>query len=295
MVRFFLTPTAPMRMGYGKWNLQKPYRSVSWFALRHNNLRRTHITSRHIAHRCILAAVFGMLLAMIANAQIGGTRTLEMILVGHPADSAQYYSSGSPGSSSDSGFVRGIKFGVEEADRTGRMLGWRVTLRNLPSVAAALQQTEDGPVIVLPQALSLSPLDVSTIQERQALVLVASRSGAGAEHCQSSTFYIAREAQPAAARWDSTWEKFGAAQLNQRYRARFHEGMNGDVWAGWLAAKIISEAAFRAGSTKGSSIGEYFLNPDTRFDGHLGIPLRFDSGHVLLSDSAGITRERPCA
>ena len=38
--------------------------------------------------------------------------------------------------------------------------------------------------------------------------------------------------------WDASLERFGATQLNDRYRRRFGVGMDGPAWAGWFAAKL---------------------------------------------------------
>ena len=75
--------------------------------------------------------------------------------------------------------------------------------------------------------------------------------------------------------WHAGLERYGAAQLNDRYRARFgaSAAMSGAAWAGWFAAKAIVEAALRTPDATAASIRERLLA--LRFDGHQGIPLYF--------------------
>jgi hypothetical protein len=86
----------------------------------------------------------------------------------------------------------------------------------------------------------------------------------------------AASATPAhAAMWHPTLEAFGAAQLNARFRARFHREMSPSAWAGWCAAKIAIEAFLRTGSHDASNLRAYLERDDVQFDGHKGAPLSF--------------------
>jgi ABC-type branched-subunit amino acid transport system substrate-binding protein len=75
--------------------------------------------------------------------------------------------------------------------------------------------------------------------------------------------------------WHSSLEKYGAAQLNDRYRARSGCPMTSAAWAGWFAIKCAWEASLRAQSTNPSALMEVFDKDETQFDGHKGAPLSF--------------------
>ena len=70
--------------------------------------------------------------------------------------------------------------------------------------------------------------------------------------------------------WHHRLERFGAAQLNDRFRAA---GIAPDdqAWLGWFAVKLSWEAAVRGRSPA-----------ELRYDGHKGMPLRFNDAGVLL-------------
>jgi ABC-type branched-subunit amino acid transport system substrate-binding protein len=75
--------------------------------------------------------------------------------------------------------------------------------------------------------------------------------------------------------WHPSLERFGAAQLNDRFRARFGAPMDGAAWAGWMAVKVLWEASLRARTTEGAGIRAYLARESTQFDGHKGWPLSF--------------------
>jgi ABC transporter substrate binding protein (PQQ-dependent alcohol dehydrogenase system) len=77
--------------------------------------------------------------------------------------------------------------------------------------------------------------------------------------------------------WAGTLERYGASQINNRFRARYQTPMDGGAWAGWVAVKIAAEAALRAHSVKAGAILSYLETPSTTFDGHKGWPLSFRS------------------
>jgi hypothetical protein len=73
--------------------------------------------------------------------------------------------------------------------------------------------------------------------------------------------------------WRGDLTRYGAAQLNDRYRRRFGGEMTAAAWAGWLAVKIAAETLLRSdGQPPEEVLG------DLEFDGHKGEPLRFDAG-----------------
>ena len=79
----------------------------------------------------------------------------------------------------------------------------------------------------------------------------------------------------AAAAWDSRLERFGADQLNQRFRARFGEEMDSQGWVGWFAVKVLWESTLRARATLPATLLRYLGSDAAQFDGHKGRPLSF--------------------
>jgi len=75
--------------------------------------------------------------------------------------------------------------------------------------------------------------------------------------------------------WDARLERFGADQLNQRFRARFGEGMDSRGWVGWFAVKLLWESTLRARSTAPDALMRWLASDAAQFDGHKGRPLSF--------------------
>lgn len=75
--------------------------------------------------------------------------------------------------------------------------------------------------------------------------------------------------------WHAGLERYGAAQLNERYARRHSAPMDGAAWAGWMAVKALAEAALRAERADGPTVAAWLVRQDVAFDGHKGEPLRF--------------------
>ena len=94
-----------------------------------------------------------------------------------------------------------------------------------------------------------------------------------------------REAAPGAVVWHASLFRYGASQLNDRFRAAGVEPTAG-AWAGWFGVKALWESQLRD-------------TPLTKmlFDGHKGRPLTFDpASRALLQplyqiDGARVTNE----
>jgi ABC-type branched-subunit amino acid transport system substrate-binding protein len=116
------------------------------------------------------------------------------------------------------------------------------------------------------------------------------------EHCDRTTFHVAaseamlsdalalwrRDAPPSVADapgsvslWHPELERFGAGQLNDRFRSRFGEGMQPAGWASWMAVKVLWEAAARARTSEADVLARFLASGRARFDGHKGMPLSF--------------------
>jgi ABC transporter substrate binding protein (PQQ-dependent alcohol dehydrogenase system) len=83
--------------------------------------------------------------------------------------------------------------------------------------------------------------------------------------------------------WDSTLERFGADQLNQRFRVAAGRAMTSEAYAGWVAVKILWEASLRAHSVDPGVLSRALLSPTSRFDGHKGSALSFRASDHRLS------------
>lgn len=81
--------------------------------------------------------------------------------------------------------------------------------------------------------------------------------------------------------WHDGLRRYGAAQLNDRFRRRFRQPPGAPEWAGWFAVKALWEGALRAGSTEPRRLAAVLASDSTRFDGHKGEPLGFDRRHQL--------------
>ena len=69
--------------------------------------------------------------------------------------------------------------------------------------------------------------------------------------------------------WHHSLKKYGAAQLNARFKTATARDMDEDAWFGWLAVKLIVEAALR-----NQPLAKILT------DGHKGAPLHFETSRL---------------
>ncbi|HKN57837.1 MAG TPA: hypothetical protein VJV97_03235, partial [Gemmatimonadaceae bacterium] len=211
---------------------------------------------------------------------------------------------------------RGVRLGTAEAKQTANLFGNDVQLFEASvgtdAVAAATQILSRRQVQVFIAASAVDAERLSNFAEQRHIIFlnVASRSQALRAACRRYTFHVeasetmyasailpARQAAPRTTRgtsslvardsvvlWGSALERYGASQINDRYRAKYHVGMDGGAWAGWFAVKLISESALRARSSDPSKLLAYLELPSTSFDGHKGWPLGFRSADHQLRE-----------
>ena len=166
-------------------------------------------------------------------------------------------------------FALGLRFGAAEADRSAALFGWRV------------EQVESAPGA--PLAADISALVIASdapVRAPGPLVLLAT--------CRHdvSGFRLLPDAacettHDDALLWHASLRAFGAEQLNARYRTDRHADMTSDAWLAWFSMKLLAEAALRARSSDPRALADYLRRPTTQFDGHKGVPLRFDAHDVL--------------
>jgi ABC-type branched-subunit amino acid transport system substrate-binding protein len=214
---------------------------------------------------------------------------------------------------SDGAAARGVRLGAAEAKQTANLFGNDVELyeasAGTDATTAAAQMLSQRQVHVLIGTSAADADALSRFAERHHLVFfnTVSRAQPLRAACRRYTFHIeATDAMYAnAARslarggasthtgqnpdrpdsvvlWESALERYGASQINDRYRAKYGSGMDGSAWAGWAAVKIASEAALRAHSSEPAKLLAYLEAPATQFDGHKGWPLSFRAGDHQL-------------
>jgi hypothetical protein len=201
--------------------------------------------------------------------------------------------------------ARGIAMGADEVTRTAALFGLTIEVDTTGGAAAlagpgaASSAHEASALVVAGPAATCMRLQQLTEQRRAVILAIDCASEvfpAADDPCRRIAFRLLPNAESrerardiltrhlrgdtlSHARvvvWHHGLERFGAAQLNERFRRRFQSEMDSDAWTGWIAMKILGEAALRARTTDGLRLARYLARPKTRFDGHKGEPLRFD-------------------
>jgi hypothetical protein len=183
---------------------------------------------------------------------------------------------------------RGVLLGIAEASRTSKLLGRDVRLVRIDGARAVSR------VDAIVSATALAADGASTVPIVYLAAPPAPRTGRCTFFIRENTgrtqlvaeWRLTHATRENAARdlaiveWDSSLQKYGASELNDRYRARFGAPMPPDAWVGWVAVKAIAEAALRSGSgADGCSALQ-----SVRFDGHKGTALSFDPRTGGLAD-----------
>ena len=197
--------------------------------------------------------------------------------------------------SSSASIERGARLGAAEAKQTAALFGGDVLLFAEPAgtsperAAERLLSSSKVQVLVGTGAEDADALSRFAEAHRLIFFNVASRAHRLRAACRRYTFHIEasdsmyaiaakRVGSPSNANtvlWAPTLERYGASQINDRYRAKYNAAMDGGAWAGWVAVKIASEASLRARSANATAILPYLEAPSTNFDGHKGWPLSF--------------------
>jgi ABC-type branched-subunit amino acid transport system substrate-binding protein len=256
-----------------------------------------------IVRRLTFGVICGIALARTITAQ-GAPRHTAVRIGLVTVDSAN----GSPSAAS---VARGVRLGAAESKQTAALFGDNVELYEAQSApggapAAAERLSSARKVHILIGASAADADALSRFAEAHHILFLnaASRSQDLRATCRRYTFHVEAtdamygNAAKAASHWpvsisanaagpvsgsghDSVilWgpdlQRFGASQLNDRYRDKYHSGMDGSAWAGWAAVKMGTEAALRTRSTSPAKLLAWLESPATQFDGHKGWPLTF--------------------
>ena len=194
---------------------------------------------------------------------------------------------------------RGIRRGAEEASRAAAMLGGALELREGPTsdllaggIDALVGGSGEGcaPLAALAAAAGVAYIDAACgppATDADAMPTVFHLAPGAA----TRRLTMARASGPGTLElWHPALRRFGAAQLNARYRARFDAPMDSPAWAGWMAVKLLWESASRLDAARGDTLAAWLLSPRARFDGHKGRALSFDAATHELRQPLYIVR-----
>jgi PQQ-dependent catabolism-associated beta-propeller protein len=185
---------------------------------------------------------------------------------------------------------QGLQLGIGEAERAGRLVG--DSLRLVEERAGSPAEVEAaGERLVRRGAVALiGGFDPPSCQrlsevaeEHDVLYLnIGCRADALRNAGRRRTLHVEasdsayRAAGAGAVLWHGGLSRYGAAQLNERFRRRFGAPAGSEGWAGWMAVKVLWESLQRTDATDAGSLLA-FLEARAEFDGHKGAPLRFDT------------------
>lgn len=197
--------------------------------------------------------------------------------------------------------ARGALLAAEEAARAAELLGLRLELRiGEPGDAAAL--IDQGALALIGGLDARTRAALSDLAEARGVPLLTTRAPGDAgddEPRRPHVFHVAsgpRDRREALERWRARegsavtagvgeveiadWHpslaRFGAEQLNQRYRERFGMAMEPLAWTSWMAVKAAAEAVLRGAGLSEQAPADLSRRLATLgFDGHKGTRLRF--------------------
>jgi hypothetical protein len=188
---------------------------------------------------------------------------------------------------------RGAIMGVAEARRTASLLGGDLSLVQGTDPDHMLGREGVHVLLGGTDARSSDALSEAAAGAGRVFFNIGARADVLREaQCRRSTFHIAAsdamrgDAMAASATsrgqgsiesWHASLDRYGAAQLNDRYRAEHAQPMDSAAWNAWVAVKIAWEAVARLRAFETPRVIEWLEHPRTRFDGHKGRALSFRS------------------
>ena len=220
-------------------------------------------------HPRLLVCLFAFASTLAGSQQpSSGAAPGRVITVGvvHSGDSSR--------SSSTASSSSGVTLGIEEAERTARLFGWRVRTLEAPdslSPADAVRFVTDRGATAIVGNLT-GPLQNRTRGVPLLIDIVRAQRPPSTD-CANGEFHLLPRSASLA--WSPSLQRFGAEQLNERYQKRFDREMDEQAWAGWMAVKIVVDAVLKKETTDACTLERYLIT-DARFDGHKGVPLFFD-------------------
>lgn len=181
--------------------------------------------------------------------------------------------------------ARGALLGAEEGARTAELLGARLELLVRTSVDEAPALVEKDGVLALvgvgseaAERLGLPLLTTRTLDDEPLRRQVFHVASSPRERQEALARWLAGRKEPApkgvqAVDWHPELTRYGAEQLNERFRQRFGAPMDELAWASWAAVKAATELILRHPSAGRADLAHRLEN--LRFDGHKGRRLAF--------------------
>ena len=152
----------------------------------------------------------------------------------------------------------GVTLGASEAERAATLLGYRFRLVSSGAATASVS-------MVAPHGSKLPVVAMKGLSPSRCVFVTESQ----ADRTRASAHAAERDVSATVADWHSSFRRYGASELNDRFVKAFGKPMTPEAWHGWVAVKAIAEAAMR-----GEEICAELSR--LRFDGHKGRALRFD-------------------
>jgi hypothetical protein len=252
-------------------------------------LRDSHYQRIHATHVRLVGCLIAFVSSSASPQRPVSDSSLQQLAIGilEPRESER--------DSSTARSIRGITLGIEEAQRTARLFGWEVVALRAPDsldTADAMRFLATQGVTAMVGNLTASLQLRSGLRSVPLMMDVGARHNAPDNDCGQREFrllplldsahWAAHDQQKpwelyaGLVAWDPALERFGAAQLNDRYRKRFGSEMDENAWAGWMSIKILVDAALRKGTKDPCALERFFVSTEAHFDGHKGVPLFFD-------------------
>jgi hypothetical protein len=207
-----------------------------------------------------------------------------------------------------SDLLNGVVLGVDEAKHTASLMAATIEAVRHESLDDLAPPTADtmSAIIVGHDAATVVSLAARLGGAAPVINVAAGEDELRAGSCDAGVFHVGpsesmldhalREATAGGshiAAWHPTLYRYGAEQLNDRYRARFRgtRGMPAAAWCGWMGVKILSEAALRSRATTNAELMAWMSSSRARFDGHKGVALTFDARRQLVQPLYVISSE----
>ena len=201
-------------------------------------------------------------------------------------------------------FDSGIALGLAEASRSESLFKRKLIVRTTASDVNSLIGRGAAAVVGSVDVHDAEAIALVCNAKRVVYLDCGTRSDAFRHRCDPFVFHIepsesmygnaAKAANGAVELWHPSLERYGAAQLNDRFRSVAKREMNGAAWCGWFAIKVLVECALRMEGNGGAALREYLLHEKTEFDGHKGAPLSFRSwDHQLRQPLYAISPGKP--
>ena len=203
----------------------------------------------------------------------------------------------------------GARMGAEEMTRTASLLGAKFVLHVISGDSVKTRLTVDPPAFVVTDLDGPQACQIAT-RFRNTPAVIVMNTGLTNAQCDTPMLWL-RVPDPQRDRalgaagipegsrveeWHAGLQRFGAQELNERYERWAHEPMSAGAWIGWIAIKIAAEASLRLPTvSRAALVGARAPT----FDGHKGVPLRFDRSGVLqqpacvVDRSGGLIKEVP--